>query len=34
MAGVLWVILAIWCMLGPLVMNDYDRDYLGLNDKE
>lgn len=31
---VVWCLAAIWCMLGPLVANDYDRDYLGLNDKE
>lgn len=34
MGSVLWVLLAVWFLLGPLFMNDCDRDYLGLNDKD
>ena len=31
---IFWCLAAVWCMLGPLFHNEYDRDYLGLNDGE
>ncbi len=31
---IVWCLAAAWCLLGPLMHNEYDRDYLGLNEEE
>ena len=34
MECIAWCVAAVWCLLGPLMHNECDKDYLGLNEKE